>query len=38
MILFKSLTFQMKCLSDSNYPGIIDTISHNNFVWVLGNL
>lgn len=36
MILFKSLTFQLKCLSDSNYPGIIDTINHNNSIWVLG--
>lgn len=36
MILFKSLMFQLKCLSDSNYPGIIDTINHYNSIWVLG--
>lgn len=36
MILFKSLMFQLKCLRDSYYPGIIDTINHNNSIWVSG--
>lgn len=36
MVPFKSLTFQLKCLSDSDYLGIIDTVNHNNSIWVLG--
>lgn len=35
MILFKSLIFQLKCLSDFSYPGMIDTVNHNNPAWVL---
>lgn len=34
-MILKSLTFQLKCLSNFSYPQKIDIANHNNFLWVL---
>lgn len=34
-MILKSLTFQLKCLSNFNYPQMINVANHNNSLWVL---